>query len=199
MPALKPTDFFASITWMGRVADRAATLRAVAMDSLDLDFAGDVEDSHSGLTRPSCARLTAQHKVGTEIRNTRQLSIVSAEEMAATAAEMGLEALDPIYLGASMVLEGIDDFSHIPPSSRLQAENGTCLIIDMENRPCNLPSREIERDMPGIGKLFKSASSGRRGVTASVERTGRLFVGDRLRLHIPDQPVWAHLEAGRKS
>jgi hypothetical protein len=26
-----------------------------------------------------------------------------------------------------------------------------------------------------------------------VEREGVFRVGDRLRLHVPDQPVWAHL------
>ena len=41
------------------------------------------------------------------------------------------------------------------------------------------------------GKGFKAAAKGRRGVTAWVERPGALVVGDRLRLHIPDQPAWA--------
>ena len=63
----------------------------------------------------------------------------------------------------------------------------------MENRPCNFPAREIEKDEPGHGKAFKAAAKGRRGVTAWVEREGRLSIGDTLRLHVPDQRPWAHL------
>lgn len=84
------------------------------------------------------------------------------------------------------------------PSSRLQTEVGTTLAIDMENRPCNLVARVIEDEAAGFGKPFKTVAKGRRGVTAWVEREGPLRVGDTLVLHIPDQPVWPHLEAARR-
>ena len=140
----------------------------------------------------------AQHPKGTEIRNVRQLSILSAEEMADIAARMGTEALDPAWLGVSLVLEGIPDFSHVPPSSRLQAASGATLVVDMENRPCHLPARVIEAHAPGVGARFKAAAKGRRGVTAWVEREGPVAIGDMLRLHIPDQPVWQELERARR-
>ena len=60
----------------------------------------------------------------------------------------------------------------------------------MQNGPCNLPAREIEKVAPGHGKGFKAAAMGRRGVCAWVERQGDLKVGDRLRLHIPGQRAW---------
>jgi len=104
---------------------------------------------------------------------------------------MGLERLDPSYMGATLVIEGIADFTHIPPSSRLQAETGATIVVDMENRPCMLPAREIEADMPGVGKAVKAAAKDRRGVTAWVEREGVLTLGARMRLHIPDQRPWA--------
>jgi hypothetical protein len=72
------------------------------------------------------------------------------------------------------------------------------LVIDMENRPCHLPAKPIDAEGPGNGKAFKAAAVGRRGVTAWVEREGVLSVGDELRLHIPDQPVWPHLDAARR-
>ncbi len=43
---------------------------------------------------------------------------------------------------------------------------------------------------------MKSAT-GRRGVTAWVEREGALVLGDHLRLHIPDQPAWIGLAAAK--
>ena len=66
-------------------------------------------------------------------------------------------------------------------------------MVDMENRPCVLPGREIEMEHEGFGAKFKPAAVGRRGVTASVEREGLLKVGDVMRLHIPDQRAWSPL------
>ena len=192
MPALIPTDHTATIVWLGRVPHRdAPDIAADALKDMVLTFAGMAGEVHSGLTRLSCSRVTAQYPKGTEIRNTRQLSIVSTEELRLIAADLDLDRLDPCWLGASVVVEGIPDFTHVPPSSRLQAENGTTLTVDMENRPCSLVARTIEDARPGHGKGFKTAARGRRGVTAWVEREGVLALGDRLRLHIPDQRPWA--------
>lgn len=191
MPALAPTDHFATITWLGTVPAERDSIRAERRGSLDLGWGGIPGERHEGVTRPSCSRVLSQHpERGTEIANTRQLTILSKEEIAQIAESCGLDELDPIYLGVSVVVEGIGDFSHVPPSSRLQAENGTTLVVDMQNHPCHLPAREIEADLPGHGKPFKDAANGLRGVTAWVERPGALQVGDRLRLHIPDQRSW---------
>ncbi|SFD67333.1 MOSC domain-containing protein [Salipiger profundus] len=195
MPALKPTDFSATVTWLGRVPAEGDGLRSVETKMLELGFEGPSGERHAGLTRASCSRVLSQHPRGTEIRNCRQLAIMSAEEMADIAERMGLKLLEPEWLGISVVVEGLPDFTHIPPSSRLQGPDGVTLIVDMENRPCVLPGREIEADREGFGKRFKPAAKGRRGVTASVERPGRLALGDCLRLHVPDQRLWAHVEA----
>jgi len=190
MPALIPTDHYATVTWLGQVSGQAIDIRSSPITSSEVSFAGIEGDVHSGLTRPSCVRVTSQHPEGTEIANARQFSILSAEELADIAAESGLKELRPEWLGATLVLSGIPDFTHVPPSSRLQNEAGTTLVVDMLNRPCLYPAKEIEKDMPGFGKAFKPAADGRRGVTAWVERPGTLSVGDKMRLHIPDQRAW---------
>lgn len=199
MPALKPTDFMAEVRWIGRVPTQGESILSAQTDRLELSFDGPAEERHSGRTRPSCSRVTTQYPRGTEIANVRQLSVLSTEELAAIATDIGLEAIDPIWLGASLVIEGIPDFTLVPPSSRLQGPDGVTLIIDMQNRPCHLPAREIEAMHPGKGKAFKLAAQNRRGVTAWVERPGTLALGDSLRLHVPDQPVWAHLNTARAS
>lgn len=198
MPELKPTDFLATVIFLGRVRTTEGPLASEPAEALELDLAGALGEVHHGLTRPACVRVKDLHPKGTPIANTRQLSVLSAEDLAEIAAKMGLERLDPVHLGATMVVEGIPDFSHVPPSSRLQAPSGATLVIDTENRPCTYPARSIEAAHPGHGKLFKPAALGRRGVTAWVERPGRIALGDRLRLFVPDQPVWAHLEAARR-
>ena len=89
------------------------------------------------------------------------------------------------------MVEGIPDFTHVPPSSRLQATSGATVVIDMENRPCMYHGKEeVELHYPGKGKLLQSVLKGRRGVTAWVEREGQLKVGDSLTLHVPDQRAW---------
>lgn len=200
MPALKPTSLTGTLTWLGHVPDREASLASSPLEQTDLTWEGIAGEAHGGLNRPSCSRVTALYKRGTDIRNTRQLCLLSAEELAEIAAEMGLARLDPSWLGASLVVEGIADFTHLPPSSRLQAPSGATLVIDMENRPCNLPVPYIQTEDPEIAKRFRRAAQGRRGVTAWVECPGLLSLGDRLSLFIPDQRAWKgvgeHLSGG---
>lgn len=198
MPVLKPTEFVGRIVWLGLVRDRDAALEADPVPSLVAGFAGPEGEAHGGLVRPSCSRVTAQYPKGTVIRNTRQFSVLGAEDLAAIAARMGLDRLDPALVGATMVVEGIPDFSHLPPSSRLQGEGGATLVVDLENRPCVLPARPVEARHPGFGARFKAAAQGRRGITAWVEREGTFRLGEPIRLHVPDQPVWAHLDAARR-
>ena len=192
MPALIPTTHIGTITWLGHQPEpvEQQIIRAVPLTEMALTFAGYAGESHAGLTRPSCSRVSAQYRRGTEIRNVRQLCVVSAEEMAAVAAELGLTAWDHAWVGASVVISGIPDFTHIPPSSRLQTASGATLTVDMENHPCIEPAKTIELVHPGHGKAFKAAATGRRGITAWVECEGVLRLGDTVTLHIPDQRPW---------
>ena len=195
MPALKATDTYGTITWLGFVPNRALALPSQSVSRLSVGFDGPQGEDHAGLVRPSCSRVASQHKKGTPIRNVRQLSVLGAEDLADIANKMGIDGLDPALVGATMVISGIPDFSHIPPSARLQNESGATIVVDMENRPCMLPAKPIEAKHPGFGARFKSAALGKRGVTAWVEAEGAFQLGDKVRLHIPDQPVWA----GKKS
>jgi MOSC domain-containing protein YiiM len=199
MPALKPTNFSARVIWLGaqKVPVKDLVITSVPVTEMPLTFAGFGPESHGGLTRPACSRVSAQHPRNSEIRNVRQLCLVSAEEMAEVAADLGLTAFDYAWVGASIVLEGLPDFTHLPPSSRLQGPDGVTLVVDMENRPCQEPAVTIAKATGGQGKRFKTAATGKRGVTAWVEREGTLRLGDEMRLHIPDQRGWAHLDAGR--
>ena len=192
MPALKPTHYTAEIVWLGSVmtGDREE-LMSPARDVLDLTFEGVAGAFHAGLTRPSDIRVVSQYPRGTPIKNERQLSIVSQEELDLIAAELGIDAIDPARVGATMVVKGIPDFSHIPPSSRLQAESGATVTVDMENRPCQFPAKSLRAVHGDVATGFKPAAKKRRGVCAWVAAEGRIAVGDILTLHIPDQPAWS--------
>jgi hypothetical protein len=198
MPALIPTTFAGRVVWLGCVPHRDRTeIETLALAEMPLGFGGYAGDVHAGETRASCSRVTDQYLRGTEIRNTRQVSLVAAEELAVIAGKLGLDRVAPEWVGASVVVEGIPDFSHLPPSSRLQGPDGVTLTVDMQNRPCRFPAKTIEDAHPGRGKGFKAAAEGLRGVTAWVEREGVLRLGDALELHVPDQRAWAHLDTVR--
>lgn len=198
MPALLPTDFVGHITWLGVNENRKDTLRNIAVLEMAMTFAGCSDESRAGLTRPSCGRVAQQYPRDTEIRNTRQMCIMSAEDLVKTAANMGVEAVDPAWLSASIVIEGIPDLTTLPPASRLISRSGVSLVVDMENRPCHLPAKVIDEDLEGKGRDYKVASIGLRGVTGWIEREGLLRLGDEIILHVPDQPAWPHLEQARR-
>jgi len=95
------------------------------ISTVRVTYAGFDGESHSGLVRASCVRVRSQYSEGTEIRNTRQISIVSIEELALIADSMGIDRLEPEWVGANLLVSGIPDFSKIPPSTRLA--RGSCL------------------------------------------------------------------------
>ena len=195
MSVLKPTKYIGRITWLGGVRITEGPLWAEPADQMVAGFAGMAGEVHEGITAASCVRMTAQYPQGTKVRNTRQFSVLSAEEMADIAGAMGLAALSPSLVGASMVISGIPDLSHVPPGSRLQGASGATLVVNLNNRPCIYPAKAIEAAHPGFGKAFTPSAEGRRGVVAWVEREGMFRLGDAIRLHIPDQRPWALLDA----
>lgn len=192
MPTLIPSTYTARVVWLGcqPVPVEKLVITSTPVQEMPLSFAGYDGEVHAGLTRPSCSRVMMLYPRDTEIRNVRQLCVVSAEEMAEVAATMGLEAMDYAWVGASLVLEGIPDLTHLPPSSRLQGPDGVTLVVDMENLPCQEPAVTIEKARPGQGKGFKPAAQGKRGVMAWVEREGTLRLGDEVKLLVPAQRGW---------
>ena len=181
------------VEWLGVVPVLSESLRSISQQSINLTFAGIEGEDHSGLQRPSCARVKQLYRSGTPIRNTRQMSLLSAEDLARIGQGIGIDRLDPSFLGANIIIRGIPDFTLVPPSSRLQFQNGATITIDLENLPCRLPAEEIEKHHQGKGHAFKSVAHQRRGVTAWVECEGLISIGEEAQLFIPSQKAWPHL------
>lgn len=165
-------------------------LSSSRISSVDVSYAGLQGESHSGLVRSSCVRVRHQYTPGTEIRNTRQISIVSIEDLTAIADTMGIAELKPEWLGANLLVSGIPNFSQLPPSTRMIFEGGASLVVDLENSPCKYPGEIIDRHYPGSGSFFPKAAVGLRGITAWVEREGQINTGDSIRLYIPPQRIY---------
>jgi MOSC domain-containing protein YiiM len=156
------------------------------------NYSGFVGDAHSGLTRESCVRVKEQYATGTEIRNVRQVSILSLEELEKIALNMNLETIKPEWVIANLVVSGIPDFTLLPPSTRLIFPSGASLVIDMENGPCAFPGSIIEQYHPEKGKSFARSALSCRGVTAWVEREGSISTGDKIAVHAPLQTPYPH-------
>lgn len=165
-------------------------ITTVSINPVEVSFAGFDGDSHTGLTRQSCVRVRNQYKAGTVIRNTRQISIVSLEELQTIANGMDIPAIEPEWLGANLCLSGIPDFTNIPPASRLLFSSGAVLVVDVENEPCKYPADIIDKHHPGCGKLFVKNAMGLRGITAWVEREGSIGLQDKVEIHVPTQRMW---------
>ncbi|MBZ0130328.1 MAG: MOSC domain-containing protein [Rhodobacteraceae bacterium] len=194
---LMPTDIYGQVAGLFINRDRAATLQSEAVTSVTATWDGFNGEAHGGLTRPSCSRVLRQYpRRGTEIRNTRQLTILSVEELAEIARRLGIPRLRPEWIGANLVMDGIPELTMLPPSSRLIFEGGASIVVDVENGPCNFPAEIIEAHHPGHGTAFATQARGLRGVVAWVEKPGRIEPGERARLHIPPQRLYAPAMAG---
>lgn len=191
---LTPTEIYGTVTALLVNPDRAASLESRPISKAIATYEGFEGEAHSGLTRPSCVRVRRQYpEKGTEIRNARQITILSVAEMEDIARRLKIPSLQPEWLGANMVLDGIPDLTMLPPSSRLVFDGGASLVIDIENGPCKYPAEIIERHHPGHGLAFPKEALGLRGVLAWVEKTGEIVLGEKARLHIPPQRVYSHV------
>ena len=185
---LKATEIRGEITFLGINRDRAETLATESLQHVEAGFDGLADDSHGGAVRPACVRVRAQYAKGTPIRNTRQVTVLSEEELAEIAAAMGLPGpIRPEWVGANIVLKGIPALTQMPPASRLIFEDGAAVGVDTENGPCRHPAQIIDQHHPGLGMTFPRHALHKRGVTGWIDRTGTLAVGMRCRLHIPPQ------------
>jgi len=158
-----------------------------------LTYGGLEGDNHYGVTRDSCVRFKDQYPEGAQVRNTRQLSIVSVEELAEIAKKIDVPELKPEWLGANIVVSGITSFTLIPPNTRLLLPSGAGICIDLENKPCEYPAALINEVHPGKGTRFPSKGQRLRGNTGWVEREGAIAIGDAIRVHIPTQRAWPGL------
>ena len=157
---------------------------------LTLRFDGIEGDCHSGLTRPADVRTIRQYPRDTPIRNVRQLTLLSVEELSQIAQIMAIPEVKPEWVGANMVTSGIADLTLLPPSSRMQFPSGATIVVDMENEPCRYPAEIIANHNPGQKVGFVKAAKHKRGITAWVEREGLVRLGDHITIWIPPQRLY---------
>ena len=168
------------------------SFRSHAVANLTLDFEGIVGNRHRGMTRGADARVPYL-KRGTEMRNTRQLSIVSVEDCAEMARRLELATFDPAWIGANLVVDGIANFSYLPRGSKLTFEGGVILTNEDQNAPCSIAGEAVMLANSGrddIKAAFPKVAKGLRGVVATVEHPGVIFPDSSFTVRLPEQWIY---------
>jgi MOSC domain-containing protein YiiM len=168
MSIVRPIDITGSVAALLVNPDEKSGIESEAVDRVVARFEGLEGDRHWGATRPACVRVIRQYKKGTPIRNVRQFSIVSSEELAEIAAAMSIPAIRPEWLGANILVTGIPDLTLLPPASRLLFSSGAVLTTDTENAPCRFPAEVIERHHPGAGESFVKCAQHKSAAKAAL-------------------------------
>jgi len=146
-------------------------------------------DNHAGMTMLANSRQP-YYKRGTIIRNFRQVSILSVEELAQVARRMELSQVLAEWLGANLLLRNVPNLTQLPPSTRLFFPQDAVLVVEGENFPCNGPARLIQNQfptMPNLVAAFLKYAMHKRGLVAWVERPGYIGTGDTVRVEVAPQ------------
>jgi len=175
----------AAATVLALFVGPADQTRSDAVPRLDLDFGGVVGDRHHGLTTLTTVRERPLHVPGTEVRNLRQLTVVDTAELAATAAAMGIEAIDPGWVGANICTEGLPELTFLPGMARLVFAGGAVLVNAGQNMPCTGAGAEIGVHAGTVPSAFPKAAISRRGIIAWVEHPAPIEVGESVHVVLP--------------
>lgn len=165
-----------------------------ARDVLDLTFEGIEDDFHGGLTRKSGSR-EPWYARGTEMRNERQLTVVAPDELACIASGMGIAEVKPEWIGANILLEGIDQLSMLPRGTLMFFTGGVTLKVDDQNGPCKLSGRSVAEnagmdDVQAGALSFPKVAKRLRGLVVWVEKPGRIATGEEVTLRLPEQWIY---------
>lgn len=166
---------------------------SIPVNEIGFSFEGMHGDKHSGLT--SLARTKhPEYKEKIELKNTRQISIMSVEELSLIAKELGVPEIKAEWLSTNLLVSGIPHLSKIPPGTRFYFGGGLILYNEGQNFPCKTAGNIMLEKYPhvvGIDKKFIKAALDKRGLIAWVEHPEKLKVGSLFKITLP--PLWKNL------
>ena len=169
------------------------SVEKLVRDELEINFEGVVGDRHSGFTRGS-GSSTPEHTRDTTIRNDRQWSAVSLEDLVIAASNMGIPSIEPGWIGANFAVSGIPDFSLLPKGSRLIFPNHTVLVVEDENHPCTGAGGSVASKYPDRNLKpndFPKAAVHRRGILGVVEHPGIIRPNDTFELLVYEPKAYS--------
>jgi MOSC domain-containing protein YiiM len=123
---------------------------------------------------------------GRPVANTRQWSAVSAEEVAALCADIGVAPFPAGALGENLRLSGVV-LANVPAGSVLELPSGARLAVGGQNDPCVNAARELAQKYGAVvGEYFVRKAFGRRGVVGVVLVPGVVRPGDKVTISVPE-------------
>lgn len=195
-PAIKPArKLSASLAGLLVADGEGFPTRPVPEARLDLEgfvLPGLSIERHRGTARAADARVPWYPR-GTPIRNSRQVSIVSSAELAEIARALDIPEVKPEWLGANLVVDGIESLSMLPRGSRLFFPGDAVVAVEDQNAPCRGPGRVVAAQHPGRTNLdldFVKVAKRLRGLVAWVERAGTIHSGDAIEIRLPEQWIY---------
>ena len=92
------------------------------------------------------------------IRNWRQWSAVSLEELERIAHNLGVPSIDAAQLGANLCFDGIPQLTQCPVGALLRFADAI-LLVEAENNSCTLAGKSLKENYPDLSpnKFVKAA------------------------------------------
>ncbi|MBW8635734.1 molybdenum cofactor sulfurase [Hoeflea sp. WL0058] len=181
-------------TVAGVFAALGDTFTTEPVDKLELSYEGIAGDHHAGILRKSGSR-EPWYPRGTEMRNERQLTLLSPEELAEVAAIIEIERIAPEWIGGNITIDGIASLSMLPAATLLFFEGGVTLKVDFQNGPCRISGNAIadhypDKDRTTLSLGFVPAAKRKRGLLAWVEKQGVIEPGEKMYAQLPEQWIY---------
>lgn len=164
-----------------------------AVGELQLDFDGIPGDYHAGPTRKSGPR-EPWYPRGTVMRNERQVSLLAPDELRKIARRLDIPELKAEWIGGNLLLDGIPNFSMLPPRTLLFFEGGVTIRVDGDNDPCRDSGRSIVANNPGREDIefeFPKAAMHLRGLVGWVEKPGIVKAGENFEARVWRQHIYS--------
>lgn len=167
---------------------------------LALTLNGIPGDRHEGPLRKANARQPWLPR-GLPMRNDRQLSALSVEDLGKIAGTLDLPSVDPRLLGANLLIEGLPDFSLIGAGAHLcfggewggegRFDGSAILKVEAYNHPCRGPGRKLAaaHGRPDLEFAFVRAARSLRGLVLSVSLPGVIKPDAPVVLVPPETPL----------
>jgi hypothetical protein len=166
------------------IATDPISIASVQLKTVKVTLEGFDGDKHTGWTKPSDGR-TKFYPRGTTIRNNRQISIVSMEELSEVAQNLNIPELLPEWMGANLLIKGVPELTSLKPNTRLFFSSGVTLLVTEENFPCMTMTKEIcshFSNRPDLEEAIIKTSIHKRGIVAVVELPGEIKEGDEVKV-----------------
>lgn len=174
------------------------TLEKQACTTIEIALDGIVGDRHRGISRNNWSG--DKQAEGTERRNERMWSAISAEDVEIIAADMDLaEPLSASSLGVNLCLQGIADLSRLPRGTLLTFSSGVVLMVEEYNPPCSDMGEKLagmhstKSGVPLANTAFSKAAKFTRGIVGVVEVAGSISVDDEFTVEAEVLPKWLRM------